>query len=128
MNYLDELKGYSLVIHKNDKVFTFTDRGIKPLLAAIEKGLLEDAIVIDRVTGRASALLIVYAKAREIYTKTLSAPAEAILKEHNLKYYAENTVSNIINRTNSGICPMEEMTLDISDPTVAYKLLKDKIK
>lgn len=127
MTLTEKLKEYSLVIEKDGKEYCFSDRGVKPLLDALDKELLQNSIVYDRVTGRASALLLAYAKVQKLYTLTLSKPSEEILNYFNIPFFTEKIVSNIINRNKTGICPMEEMTLTVTNPVEAYELLKARI-
>ena len=80
---------------------------------------IRGAAVADRVTGRAAALLCAGAGVSALYSHVLSEPAEHVLKEHGISYVCDIVSPNIKNRAGDGICPMEECTLEINDPSEA---------
>lgn len=76
--YLSELMetGMSLMIYR-DGVMLFSSRnnGIRPHLEAIEslgREALRGTIMVDKIVGRAAALLILYAGASEVHCLTVS--------------------------------------------------------
>ena len=107
----------------------FTARGVKPLLelTTATPELLEGASVADKVTGAASAFLLVQGKAKELYTDVISERAENILKEHGIPYSAALVVDRIANRQGDGFCPMETAVQGIEDPENAVKAISNKL-
>ena len=82
----------------------------------IEKHLyyFEDAIVVDKVIGKATAMLLILSKVKYIYAYVLSEKAKEILEYYHISYDCEKVVPYIINRTHDGMCPMEKTVYDLS--------------
>jgi hypothetical protein len=128
---LDDMKklsqNHALVVAYDDgTVKTYDDNGIKPLFQHLETGSFKNSYVFDKVTGRASSLILAYGGAAYLYTGVLSAEAVPVLEKYNIKYSADKVVDYIINRAGDGKCPMEQSVAAIEDPEEAYKVLKEK--
>ncbi len=123
-----DAEGLNLMIIKGGKtLYSSKKDGMTPLLEAIDLlGLrnLKNSVVADKIVGKASALLISYFKASEVYTQLLSRNAIKVLKKNGIKYAYERTVDNIRNKENTDICPFEKIVLEIEDPQEGYKKLK----
>ena len=94
-SYLDTLErtGNSLMVYRNgDLVFQSSSKGIRPHLEAIDslgKGL-RGTVMVDKIVGRAAALLIIYSGAAEAHAAVLSAQGRRVLEMHHLSFtYAE---------------------------------------
>ncbi len=114
---------HTIVIYKNyASVFVSDDRGVAPLMKLLkeDKSQLIDSIVVDKVIGKAAALLMVYGEVKEVYTPTISSPAVQMFKNHNVKVTFDKEVERIINRKGDGLCPMETLCLDIDNPEEAF--------
>jgi hypothetical protein len=120
---------FSCVVIKNGKKTTSTLPSIKPLLALLaeDENYLKNADVADKVVGKAAALLLAYGKAAAVFGATMSSSAAEVLKQHNIPYACTNMVDFIENRTKTGMCPMEQLCLEIDDPAAAYAMLKAKV-
>lgn len=127
--YTERIKkeGLNLVLLKNNKtLFKSNKDGMKPLLQAINTlGLtnLEDTVVVDRIVGKAVALIAIYIKAKEIHCIVLSMNAKKLLKKHRKKYYFERLTPKIMNKKRTAICPYEKTVINIEEPETAYKQL-----
>jgi len=121
------LKNRALVVAYDDgAVKTYDEKGIQPLFKHLESGNFKDAYVFDKVTGKASALILVYGEAARLHTGILSKEAVPVLEKYNVKYSADTVVEYIINRAGDDKCPMEKTVSDIDDPEEAYRVLKEK--
>lgn len=108
----------SLVIVNNGKViFTSSDFGIKPMYTAVKeyKHLLKGASVADKVIGRAAAMLLHYGEIKELYTNLISEKAMDFLDKTKILYEYEEKAEYIINRDNTGMCPVENMSLNTNN-------------
>ena len=119
--YLTE---HSLVIVKDKKPVFYEGENLEPLINAIKDGSLNEAYVIDRKIGKASALLITYGRAKKVYTPVISKPAIKVFEENNIKYKADSVVDNIMNNTNDDICPLEKRVKYIDGPYEAFRLIQ----
>ena len=121
---LDEEK-LNLIIIKNRKdIFKSSKNGMIPLLEAIENlGLptLSNSIVIDKLVGKAAALIICFFKAREVQTKILSFNARDVLEKYKLKHSSEILIPKIMNRSGTDVCPFEKAVFNTKDPAEGYK-------
>ncbi|MCL2484588.1 MAG: DUF1893 domain-containing protein [Endomicrobia bacterium] len=124
----DLAKGHALVVAYNDgRALTYDDNGIKPLFKHIDAyGSFKDSYVFDKVTGKASALILAYGGAARLYTGVLSKEAIPVLEKYNIEYSADAIVDYIINRSGDDKCPIEKSVAGIDDPEEAYKVLKEK--
>jgi len=104
----------TLAIVKNNKIiYTSKEKGIKPLFTAVNefKQDLKDSSVADRVTGKAAAMLCVYAEIKELHTKVLSENAVDALLSSSVIYEYEKSTPYIKNRDKTGMCPIETLSL-----------------
>lgn len=73
------------VLVKEDKIILSKDKGIAPILNLLNAGEnLENFTLADRIVGKAVALLVVYAKIREVYAEVLSEKGEEVLKKSTI--------------------------------------------
>jgi hypothetical protein len=120
-------KRLTLSIVKNGEViFETVSSGISGFFEAIEKfgNGLEGASVADRVTGKAIALLCVYAKIKAVYAMVLSKGAKTVFEKYAIHCEWKELVENILDVKKAGICPFEKLAEEISNPKDAYKRLK----
>lgn len=123
-------KQYTIVIYKsNASVYVSNDRGVTPLIRLLKdnKMQLKEALVADKVIGKAAALLMVYAGVKEVYTPIISVPALQVFNNHNIIINYDKIVKRIINRNGDGLCPMETLCIDIESPETAFDILSQKI-
>ena len=103
-------------------------RGVRPIIEWIEEGVvLQDAAVFDTIVGRAAAMLYALAGAGFVYGRVMSRGGVAELEKAGIAYEAGELTDRIINRQGTGMCPMEETVLEITDPREALAALKEKI-
>ena len=103
-------------------------RGVKPIISWIEEGEdLKGSMVCDTVVGRAAAMLYALAGVRVVYGRVMSRGGAAELEKAGIAYEADGLTDRIINRQGTGMCPMEQTVLDITDPQEALAALKEKI-
>lgn len=116
---------HALVVALPDgQISTYDGRGLQPMFDALNAGGLKGAYVYDKVTGRASSLLLAYGGAKELHTGMLSQEAVPILEKYHIKYTAEKTVPYILNRSKTGSCPMETVARSLNDAQDAYPKIK----
>lgn len=120
---------YTCVLCKDDKVYTSTERGVKPLLDWLEsKQDLKGFSAADKVVGKAAAFLYVLLGIREVYACVMSEAAIDIFTSNNIQPRWEQSVKSIINRAGTGFCPMEEAVRDIEVPKEAKKAIENKLE
>lgn len=122
----------NLIIVKEDiTLFTSSEEGMKPLFEAINRvgvSTLKDAIVIDKIVGKAAALLISYFKAKEAHCIVLSTKGRTILDNHGIKHYEERLTPEIMNRRGTGLCPFERVVRDVDSPREGFERISITLK
>lgn len=131
MNY--ELKEFlsdegcrGVVRSVNGELRTFRRQSVADLfdLVTAEPDFLCGSSVADRVIGRGAALLLVKGRVREVYACVISSGALDVLRNAGIETEYGELVPNIINRTGTGICPVEQLTADTADPDEAYERIR----
>jgi hypothetical protein len=120
-----------LILKDNVSIFTSVRDGMQPLLEAIhslDPATLQGSIVVDKIVGKAAALLISYFGATEVHCGVMSVRAREVLKRYMIKYYAETLLPEIMNRLGTGICPFEATVLDVDEPKKGYECIAQKFK
>lgn len=121
---------FSCIVNKNDKLHTANKRGVAPILDLIDAGenTLNDAVIYDKVIGKAASMLLAENKIRAVYGLVMSELACEYLEKHNIPYAYQTKVEYILNRTNDGMCPLEQEVLNLFDSSKAYDVLRARIK
>ena len=111
------------------RLVTSERKGIAPMMALLEKepDILKGACVADRVIGRAAALLMEKAGVAEAFGEVVSSHALKAFEKSGVSFTFGKKVEYIINRTGTGMCPMEKTVLGIEDAEAAYAALKLKL-
>jgi len=120
-------KNWSFILIKNGRiVYKSKLQGLKPLIFCVKKYKKEmrGAIVFDKVVGRAAAVLLAYARVKEVWTPTISQSGKACLAENKMKIIYKNLASCITNRKGGDTCPMEKMSLKMPEKEFIAKMLK----
>lgn len=103
----------SIVVVKDGKVIEeSTDRGIKPIydIYTVRKENLKNAVVADKVIGKAAAMLLSNAGIKMLYTDLISDKAIEVLDKSNIEYEFAKRVPVIFNRDGSDMCPIEKLS------------------
>ena len=109
---------------------TSEKKGIGPMMALLQENekILQGAWVADRVIGRAAALLMEKAGVQGAYGGIVSSHALRAFAKSDIQFSYGKEVDYIINRTKTGMCPMEQTVLEIEDGEEAYAALRKKLK
>lgn len=119
----------TFVAMKEGTIYESTLQGIAPIFQKLQEhdNFLKDAFVVDKVIGKAAAMLLIMGEIKELFAEVISEHALQILKEYEILVTYQQVVPYIINRTKTGMCPMEESVLHIKQPKEAYAILEQKI-
>ena len=118
-------QGTSIVVAREGVITAReTGSGVKPILDLFAQGALKDALVVDKIIGRAAAAVCVLGGARKVVASVMSQEAKAFLNAHGIPAQAQTFVPVIINRKKTGMCPMEERVKDLTDPQTMVEALK----
>lgn len=116
----------ALVVFKNkEEILRKQGKGVRPLFESVDSSFddLIGATVGDRMVGRASALLCIYAKASCVYAYRATSEAVQLLQNHGVEVMVGETIDRIAGRDGTG-CIFEKMLSDINDPTLAFQRIR----
>lgn len=124
-----EASDYSLLAETKSGHYASHAGGILPILQPLihQGDFFEGAIVIDRVIGKAAALLLIKGRVKFVHAELMSEPAKAVLERAGVAFSYTILCQRIKNKARTGLCPMEASVLDISEPEVAYEILLEKL-
>jgi len=120
-------KSWSFVLIKNGKIiFKSKAKHLKPLIFCVKKYKKEmrGAVVFDKIIGRAAAILLAYAKVKEVWTPTVSRSGKAYLIKNKVKIGYIRLVSCIMNRKGNDLCPMEKLSQKMTKKDFLAKILE----
>lgn len=123
--------GAACVVAKDGVIVAAVEgHGVKPLLGILDKTprLLEGALVMDKVCGRASAAICIVGKVRKVFAPVMGADAKALLERHGVAASAKDVVPKILNRDHTGGCPMDAATAELTDPTAIVETLRSVVR
>lgn len=115
----------NLVVCNGERELALPARGIGPLLEICESG--EDwrgGAAADRIVGKAAALLFVCLGVAEVYGTVMSRSAMAVFERFGVRHACGRECEQIVNRTGTGVCPMECAVAQIDDPQEAVAVLR----
>ncbi len=102
---------HSLVVRQGETTRCFDNRGVADLyrLLTEEPRMLREAVVADKVVGKAAAALMLLGGVKELYADIISSFALELLRQSSMQIHYTEQVDHIINRNHTGWCPMETL-------------------
>ena len=116
-----------VVLRDGEIVRAETGRGVAPMIRLYEDGALQGAYVVDKIVGKAAAMLMTLGGISGCYALTVSRAALDWFVGHGIPVEYEVCAEYIVNRTGDGMCPMEQTVKELTDATEALAALKQKI-
>src|SRR6056297_3827017 len=119
---------YSLIIVKEKEVkYKSKEESVGSIVSLLEEqpDLLKNAVVADKIIGRAVAMVCDFASVNYCYGQIVSKGAVDVFENNNLSYKAAEVVEAIKNRDNTDLCPIEKLTLDINDSAKGIEKIKE---
>lgn len=126
-NLINRGKATCVVIKDHKIVSIENASGIGPILSMYENGLLENAVVVDKIVGKAAACIMALGGVRACYGITVSKSAVAYLKARNITLEYQHCAEYIINRKGDGLCPMEDAVKEIDNEEEALKAIRQRL-
>lgn len=126
-NLINANKASCVVIKDNQIVNIEHASGISPIIALYESGVLQNAVVVDKIVGKAAASVMSLGGIKACYGITVSSSALEYLKKRKITVEYDNCVEYIVNRRGDGQCPMEDAVKDIDDEEEALAAIKKRL-
>ena len=103
-------------------------RGVAPMLEFLDAGEdLRGFSAADKVVGKALAFLFVLAGVTQVYSPVMSEKAVEVLDHYGILHHSGRLVPYIINRTQTGMCPMEQTVWDMDNPQAACDAIRRRL-
>ena len=127
---LDEAGMCLMVYEEGSVVFQSKSKGVRPHLEAIEAlgSRLRGAFVVDKIVGRAAALLILYSRAVEVHAGVISRGGRDVLNRAGVRLFSGVETEHIKMVDGRIYCPFEAMVQGIDDPEQAYHAIVKKME
>ena len=127
--YLEQLinsENNLMVFREDELIFQSQNRGIVPLIEAIDTLGRENSMVVtaDRVVGKAAALLNLYMGVAEVHAGVISSGAKKLLSEHGVGFEFLEDTDVVKAKDGVVFCPFEKLVWDVADPEEAYTLMR----
>ena len=120
--------GYTVVLCRDDVTYTDTRRGVAPLLALLDSATdVVGFAAADKVVGKAAAFLYLRLGVASVHATVISAPAYDLLTAHGVPVTYDTLVPAIRNRAGDGYCPMETVTLPLTDAMEAECAIRKRL-
>lgn len=119
------------VVIRGGRFFTERGRGVSPLLEFHdhrEAGFLRGATVVDKVIGRAAAMIAIAGGATRVHGELMSEDGKALLESRGMTVTYGTLVPRILNADRNDICPLEKSVEGIDDPEQALTALRKRIE
>ena len=131
--YLEKLleTGNSLMIYKDSRLlFQSRSKGVAPHIEAIQTlgDQLRGSTVVDKLVGKAAALLILYEGAGEAVVDVVSSLGRQVLEARGLRLVYREEVPHIKTREGVVFCPFERAVQGVEDPEEAYKVVLETLE
>lgn len=125
---LNEKKASLVIMFSNGEMKEYYNKRVVDIVSVLKENedSLKNAIIADKIIGKAAASLLAVGGVKEIYAKTISEFAIPVLEKNDIKYEYENRVPYIINNDKTGMCPMENKFKDENDLMVIYEFFMNK--
>ena len=118
----------SCIVIKDGKILRkLNGRGIGPVIALYEEGIINNAEVVDKIIGKAAAMILVLGNVKKVYGEIMSKEAEKYLRAHHIEVDYGRCIDVINSREGNGICPMERAVMTIDEPLEALQVLKQTL-
>ncbi len=120
---------YSLVAARNHFYYVSHERGIAPIMIMLkrDRNYFYDCIVVDKIIGKAAAMMLTLSCAKYIHAQLMSTSAMRYLDQHGIPYSYDQSCEWIVNRSGTGMCPMEAAVASLEDGEAAYEALYQKL-
>lgn len=120
--------GYTVVLCRDEITHTDTRRGVAPLLALLDNGTdVTGFSAADKVVGKAAAFLYLRLGVASVYAAIISTPALDLLTANGVAVTCDTLVPAIRNRVGDGYCPMEAVTLPLTDAVEAEVAIRKRL-
>ncbi len=119
------------VVIKNDAIIhQDSGNGVKPLIKLYDaqREALEGAYVLDKIIGKAAAMILFLGKEERVYGEIMSEAALGFLTAYGMVAEYGKLVKVITSRDGTGVFPIENSVLEEDDAEAGLENIRETIK
>lgn len=123
--------GKTFVIVGENKLLHYSDEhGLRPLLNLLESdpSQLKDAVVGDRIVGRAAALLCIAGRVKAVFALSIADEAITLFDKHGILATWGETVPYIVEKDLTSRYKLDLFLKDVEDPQMALDQIRKYLK
>lgn len=121
-------EGHTCVLCRGEKIYTSDVRGVGPLLRWLDEGIdAAGCSAADKVVGRGAAFLYVLLGVKEVHALVMSEKAREVLVAYGIRAACDSCPPRILNRDQTGFCPIEAAVSDITDAQEALSAIRMRL-
>ncbi|HEY4533223.1 MAG TPA: DUF1893 domain-containing protein [Fusobacterium sp.] len=128
--FLENRNANIMIFKDNEIVYCSNEKGIFSMynLYKNNKNILNNAVIADKIVGRAIAIIAIASNVRGIYAEIISENAYDLLIKNNIRVEYWKKVLNILNHNDSDKCPVEKLAENISSADALILSLDEFLK
>lgn len=118
----------TFVIADDKKLLNYSNKhGLRPLLDLMQSdpAALENAIIGDKIVGRAAALMCIFCNVKAVFALIISYEAIELLEKNGILATWQETVPYIVEKDLSSIYKLDLYLKDVEDPNKAAEMIKE---
>ncbi len=104
-----------------------TGRGVAPVLQMYKKGQLTGSFLVDKVVGKAAAMVMTRGEVTGCHGITVSQAALNWFRQWDVPVTCDHITDYIVNRTGDGMCPMEQAVLHLQEDRNIVSVLEQTL-
>lgn len=123
-------QGLSLLVYNNGELTTHANRGIQDLLQLISEHpeRLKGAVAADKIIGKSAAAIMIVGGVKQVHTNIICSPARELFEANGVLVFATEEVPMIMNRNQSGMCPMDTQINEVESVEECVVILQNMPK
>lgn len=102
-------------------------RGVAPVLQMFKNGQLTGSFLVDKVVGKAAAMIMTRGGISGCHGINVSRAALDWFGRCNVPVTYDAVTDHIVNRTGDGMCPMEQAVLGLQEDTDIVTVLEQTL-
>ena len=104
-----------------------TGSGVAPVLKMYKLGQLHESFLVDKVIGKAAAMVMTRGGIAGCHGITVSQAALNWFQQCNVPVTYDCVTDHIVNRAGDGMCPMEQAVLQLQEDTDIVSVLEETL-